>query len=513
MNANQAGKVMRRQGSKVMSKARDENKTGKTEEQLTSELAEARHQIAELEASEAERQQAEEALRESEERYRSLVENIDLGITLIGRDHRIIMTNAMQGRMFHKPASEFIGKNCFEEFEQRDAVCPHCPGVEAMTTGCPATVETSVIRDDGSVNFARIQAFPVLDAEGTPTAFIEVVEDITELKLAEERRQESEERFRLLVEYAADAFFLHDSDSSILEVNRRACESLGYTREELLSLTTQDFDPAFDLGELEQWEQMVPGEPVTFERVHIRKDGTTFPVEVRLGVFVSGESRLFLGLVRDITDRKQAEEALARRAMQLQTSAEVSHVASSIVDPDELIRQVVDLIRKRFDLYYVGLFLVDQAGLDPGKWAVLQAGTGEAGRKMVKQRHKLKIGSGSMIGWCIANKQPRIALDVGEEAVRFENPLLPETRSELALPLISRGEAIGALTIQSSQEAAFSEEDIAVLQIMAGQIANSIENARLYRQTQAALEELEATHGRYLRQEWSRYLGRRSSKE
>ena len=84
--------------------------------------------------------------------------------------------------------------------------------------------------------------------------------------------------------------------------------------------------------------------------------------------------------------------------MQLQTSAEVSHAASSIVDPDELIRQVVDLIRERFDLYYVGLFLVDQAGLEPGKWAVLRAGTGEAGRKMVKQRHKLRVGGDSMIG-------------------------------------------------------------------------------------------------------------------
>jgi len=473
-------------------------------------LAEARRRIAELETSEAERKQAEETLRASEERYRSVVQSIGIGITLIGRDHRIIMVNDEQGRIFRKPASKFIGKNCFEEFEKRDAVCSHCPGIEAMATGRPAMVETSGIRDDGSVNFARIRAFPMLDAKGTPTAFIEVVEDITELKLAEEGRQESEERFRLLVEYAADAFFLHDSDSSILEVNRRACESLGYTREELLSLTIQDFDPAFDLGELEQWEQMVPGEPRTFERVHIRKDGATFPVEVRLGVFVSGERRLFLALVRDITDRKQAEEALARRAMQLQTSAEVSHAASSIVDPDELICRVVDLIRERFDLYYVGLFLVDQTGLEPGKWAVLRAGTGQEGRKMVKQRHKLKIGSGSMIGWCIANKRPRIALDTGEEAVRFENPLLPDTRSELALPLISRGEAIGALTIQSSQEAAFSEEDIAVLQIMAGQIANAIENARLYKQTQTALEELESTHRWYLQQEWSRYLGRSS---
>jgi GAF domain-containing protein len=116
-----------------------------------------------------------------------------------------------------------------------------------------------------------------------------------------------------------------------------------------------------------------------------------------------------------------------------------------------------------------------------------------------------------MIGQCIAEGKPRIALDTDMETVRFANPLLPDTRSELALPLISRGEAIGAFTIQSSQEAAFSEEDIAVLEIMAGQIANSIENARLYKETQAALEELKAVHGRYLRQAWNRYLGKPSS--
>lgn len=488
----------------------------KTQDQCVSELAGARRRIAELEASEAEHNRAEEALRVSEERYRSVVESIGIGITLIGRDHRIIMVNAMQGKMFHKPASKFIGKNCFEEFEKRDAVCPHCPGVEAMATGRPAMAETTGIRDDGSVNFVRIRAFPVLDAERTPTGFIEVVEDITDLKLAEEARRESEERFRLLVEYAADAFFLYDADTRILDVNRRACESLGYTREELLSLSVQDFDPAFDIGARDRWKRLVLGEPETIERVHVRKDGTTFPVEVRLGAIQSGEQRLFLALVRDITERKRAEEALARRAMQLQTSAEVSHAASSILDPNELIQKVVDLIRERFDLYYVGLFLVDHMGTsggESGEWAVLRAGTGEAGREMVKQRHKLNIGSGSMIGWCIANKKPRIALDVGEDAVRFENPLLPDTRSELALPLVSRGKVIGALSIQSSQEAAFSEEDIAVLQTMAGQIANSIESARLYKQTQAALEELETTHRSYLWQAWGDYIGRHSTKE
>lgn len=483
--------------------------------ELGSELAAARQRIAELVASAAERTESLEALRASEARYRSVFEAIGIGLTLIGLDHRVILANDRQGQIFHKAAAELADKYCFEEFEKRDAVCPHCPGVQAIATGQPAMAETSGVRDDGSVNFARIQAFPVLSAEGVPIGFIEMVEDITEQKLAEEGRRESEERFRLLVEHAADAFFLHDAEAKILDVNRRACESLGYTREELLGLSVRDFDPAFDFDGLAHWAEMLPGEPETVERVHVRKDGTSFPVEVRLGVIESGERRLFLALVRDITERKQAEAMLARRAVQLQTGAEVSHAASSIIDPDELMRQVVNLIRERFDLYYVGLFLVDQSlrlHSEPGEWAYLRAGTGEAGQTMLRQNYRLKLAGNSMVGQCIAEAEARIALDTGREAVRFANPLLPDTRSELALPLISRGEAIGALTIQSTQEAAFSHEDIAVLEIMAGQIANSIENAHLYKESQAALEELQATHRRYLQREWSRYLGGAASR-
>jgi DNA-binding LacI/PurR family transcriptional regulator/putative methionine-R-sulfoxide reductase with GAF domain len=203
---------------------------------------------------------------------------------------------------------------------------------------------------------------------------------------------------------------------------------------------------------------------------------------------ISGAIRGAL-LFRQVIDRDKEHERLLAdlesRALQLQTAAEVSRAAGGTLDPDELIRQVVELARERFDLYYAGLFLVDQSG----KWAVLRAGTGEAGQKMLEQGHRLEIGETSMIGWCIVNKRARIALDVGEEAVRFDNPWLPETRSELALPLVSRGEAIGALTIQSAQESAFSEEDITVLQTMAEQLANAIANARLFEETNRRLAE------------------------
>jgi len=206
-------------------------------------------------------------------------------------------------------------------------------------------------------------------------------------------------------------------------------------------------------------------------------------------------------------------EQAQHRSIQLQTAAEVSRAASSILDPLQLIQQVVDLVRERFDLYYVGLFLNDETGEwtdEPGRWAVLRAGTGEAGRIQLERGHKLEIGSESMIGWCVANAQARIALDVAEERTRFVNPLLPETRSEMALPLISRGQVIGAMTIQSTRQAAFSEEDISVLQTMADQLANAIQNARLFEHTQAALAEAQATHRRYLRQEWESLLTRDS---
>lgn len=176
---------------------------------------------------------------------------------------------------------------------------------------------------------------------------------------------------------------------------------------------------------------------------------------------------------------------MEQRTRQLLTGARVSRAANTILEPDELCQQVVDMVSERFDLYFVGLFLVDEKG----EWAVLHAGTGEAGRAMLKKGHRLKVGSTSMIGWCVANQKARIALDVGNEAVRFDNPLLPDTRSELALPLISRGQMIGGLGIQSNVEAAFSEEDITTFQAMADQLANAISNARLYHLLQRELAE------------------------
>jgi GAF domain-containing protein/HAMP domain-containing protein len=192
---------------------------------------------------------------------------------------------------------------------------------------------------------------------------------------------------------------------------------------------------------------------------------------------------------------------LERRSTYLEASAEVASAAASILNVEQLIQQAVELIRQRFGLYYVGLFLVDEIG----EWAVLRAGTGEAGQRMLARAHQIRIGEG-MIGWCVANARSRIALDIGEDAVRLATSELPETRSEAALPLRVRGRVIGAVTVQSSLPAAFDEETVAVFQTMADQIAIALENARLLAESRAALEAAGRAYGELSREAWINVL-------
>jgi len=178
---------------------------------------------------------------------------------------------------------------------------------------------------------------------------------------------------------------------------------------------------------------------------------------------------------------------LERRTGQLQAEAEVGRAVSSILSPQELLQRTVDLICDQFGFYYAGIFLVDEEQ----RFAVLRAGRGEPGRIMLEHGHKLEVGGQSMVGWACANRQACIALDVSQAAVRFANPLLQDTRSEIALPLRLGDRILGALTVQSVQAAAFDEQDIATLEGVADQIAVALENARLFTQAQASLTENE----------------------
>lgn len=201
------------------------------------------------------------------------------------------------------------------------------------------------------------------------------------------------------------------------------------------------------------------------------------------------------------TLRLQARD-LTRRARYLEATATVARDATSVLDLRELLSRVVTLIGERFGFYHTGIFLLDPTG----EWAELRAASSEGGRRMLARGHRLRVGEQGIVGYVTGRGEPRIALDVGEDAVYFDNPDLPETRSEVALPLRARGEIIGALDVQSTEPEAFSEEDVAVLQTLADQVAMAISNARLFQQAQEALEAGRQAYGEISRRAWAEIL-------
>lgn len=341
-------------------------------------------------------------------------------------------------------------------------------------------------------------------------------------KRAEEARARESELLQALLDNSPDYIFFKDRESRFIKTNKAHAQLLLGLDDPQEAIGKTDFD-LFSQAEAhrfydEEQRIMETGQPVIAREWSLHSRTTSeevwlsehkVPIQDEKGQVIG-----LLGISRDVTQLKRAEAergqlltTLQRRSVQLQAAADVSSVAVSVLDPGELIQRVVNLIREQFDLYYVGLFLVDETA--GAKHAVLRAGTGKAGRKMVKQRHQLRIDRGrSMIGECISTGEARVEQDVAKATVHRRNPLLPDTRSELALPLISRGEAIGALTVQSIEASSFTEEDVSILQTMAGQVANAIENARLYKQTEDALKELETIHRSYIRQSWDSYLNR-----
>jgi PAS domain S-box-containing protein len=322
-----------------------------------------------------------------------------------------------------------------------------------------------------------------------------------EMELQERRRAEqnlrvSEEKFYKTF-HASPIGLALQQNGKFKEVNEAFLTATGYTREEMLGRAGLDLqlfaDPADRRLINEALESQ--GRVNDFQFEFRRRSGEIGIGQVSIEpIDVAGSQTLVIA-TQDITENRNLQKAqvdllasMQRRTTQLQTAAEVSRAVSSVLDLDLLLPRIVEVIRGQFDYYYVGLFLIDETR----RQVILRAATGAMGKAMLDSGHALDISDSSMIGWCVGNKQARIALDVGADAVRFKNPSLPLTRSEMALPLISRGEVLGAMTIQSDQPSAFSPEDITALQTMSDQVANAIENALLFMERTVLINELEA---------------------
>jgi diguanylate cyclase (GGDEF)-like protein/PAS domain S-box-containing protein len=292
-------------------------------------------------------------LKLSETRYRTLVDNIDLGINLIDADYNIVMANAVQSKNLHKPVSEFIGKKCFREFAKRDTVCPYCPGVRAMVTDKPVEVEVEGVRDDGNRYDARVQAFPVFGQNGTASGFIEVAEDITGRKRMEEQLRESEERFRTLVETMKVGLSAIDKNGVLTYANEQFCTMLGYSMDEVIGHPATDFhDEESRKRQEEIFAKRREGlrVPTPYEITWVTKDGrklytimTPSPRFDDDGHFTGSSA-----IQTDITERKLMEDALRKSQEELQALMDASPVAISWSD---MQGNILYINRKHYELF------------------------------------------------------------------------------------------------------------------------------------------------------------------
>jgi GAF domain-containing protein len=201
---------------------------------------------------------------------------------------------------------------------------------------------------------------------------------------------------------------------------------------------------------------------------------------------------------------ERANKVSTERTAQLRTVAEISPSFASLETLDELLPKITEQISKSLDVYHVGVFLADENG----EFAILRAASSTGGKRMLESGHQVKVGQSGIVGYVCAFGKARIALDVGNDVFFTIHPDLPETRSELVLPLKLREKIIGALDIQSSKQVAFTNDDIDTLNLLAGQVAVAIQNARLFEETQRALLEAQTIYGQSARSSWREFTGR-----
>jgi PAS domain S-box-containing protein len=258
----------------------------------------------------------------SEELYKSLIENIDLGITLIDTNYKIVMTNAAQGRLFKKPISKFVGKYCFREFERRSAICSHCPGTKSMETRRPHSVYTEGVCDDGSRFSAKIHTFPVIDKLGEVKGFIEVVEDITERKKIEKELKTAADEWQVTFDSTIDLIMLLDNEMRIIKANFATTKFLSRPFNEILGKNCFQLFHGTDRP-----PAVCPVKKMKMTKKH--EEAELYLSEKDIWIRISSDPVFddkdnlitSVHIIRNITERKQTEEKLQAYQEQLRSLA------------------------------------------------------------------------------------------------------------------------------------------------------------------------------------------------
>jgi PAS domain S-box-containing protein len=344
----------------------------------------------------------------------------------------------------------------------------------ALAGGPRYDVEFRIVRASGERRVVHTQGDVIRDASGRPALMFGTQQDITELRRAEDERRASEARFRTFVDHATDAFFLHDDDLTVIEVNRHACEALGYSREELIGMHPRQFDAGLDERmQAELAERVRAGETVTFETRHRRKDGREFPVEIRARQFHHGTRPFHLSLVRDISERKRAERRSA-------TQHAVAQILAEATTMDEATPRVLQAVCEGLDWDLGTLWRIDrEAGVlrcgQVWRRAALGAGPFEA----VTRETAFASGVG-LPGRVWATRMPACIPDVAHDPtfLRAGEAARAGLRAAFAFPILLGGEVLGVIDVLSRDVRQSDQDLLDMMASLGSQIGQFIERKR-----------------------------------
>jgi len=432
-------------------------------------------------------QTAQHDLRKAAETVRAVFDAMTEGVMVIDIMGRITDVNpaALALHGYTRP-EELVGRSAVELVTK-----PSWPRMaesmrQALESGAGDVAEYRMVRQDGTI-FDAEQSYALLgDWQGNPRGLVLITRDITERKRA---RQEIA-RFLALAENATDAIFMADFSGHITYANRAAdqlfaSEAGGLVGKLLPGLWPESeahilLDEALPAAGDAGWQGEVP---------QVRLDRTTFQAALTLFA-VRGEKGepLSLGaIVRDVTERQRAQADLQRFALQLRTAAEVSAQVNTILDPNALLEAVVPLVQARFAVYHLHVYTLDRARGE----LVMRVGSGEAGRTMRERGHTIALDRRpSLVAKAARTGETVLVKDVLNEPDHMRNPLLPETRTEVAIPMLAGDEVMGVFDVQDSVPGRFSESEVDVFKTLAAQIGIALRNARYFEEMQQVAERL-----------------------
>lgn len=393
--------------------------------------------------------------------------------------------------------AEAVGRNC--RFLQNDDRDQEGLGElrAAFKEGRDCQVTLRNYRKNGELFYNELTISPVRDDQGNITHFVGISNDVTERIRQQEALQELNIFQEAILNSANQSIISTTIDGIITSFNAAAEEMLGYKADEVVGKVTpaivHDLDEVVARSAVLTQElgfTVEPGFDVFIakarmglsdenEWTYIAKDGRRFPVLLSVTPVHDdmGEITGYLGVATDITERKQAEREIARRASELETIARVSAAATTILDVDELLQTVCDLTQQNFGYYHVQIYLLD----DEQSALRLAAGVGTAGRTMLERGHNIPLSrEHSLVARAARERQGVISNNITQEPDFLQNPLLPDTRSELAVPMIVGTKLVGILDVQHDQVDRFKDQDVQVKTTLAEQVAVAVENARAF---------------------------------